>query len=187
MSHTKSALIDEKNELQQRVNELEDKYSSVQSKLAKAAVIFKKYKKRSHKTTENLQDSVQILEAKNQELELEKQALQKCVPPEVHNKLKKQWKDLYRRHQEFRAILLPNIDHVSIGEKSFAVARIQDSTLNLSGEFEQQHQEDLKMLKKRLDQLDDNQKQQLEELHDIAHSTLINNKHDTTEKADDEK
>ncbi|KAK6176330.1 hypothetical protein SNE40_014634 [Patella caerulea] len=189
LSHTRGALIEERNQLHERLKELEGRYSHVQSKLSKAAVIYKKYKTRSHKTTESLRDNIQILEAKNEELDLEKQALKNCVPHEVHNRLKKQWKDLYRRHQEFRAILLPNVKHVAIGDKSFAVATLPQDTHNLSGEFERQHQEDLRLLKTRLDQLDNNQRQQLEELHDIAHSTLLSDRDldDSREKVDDEK
>lgn len=37
---------------------------------------------------------------------------------------------------------------------------------------ERKHQEDLKLLRQRLDLLDDNQQQQLDEFHEIAHSTL---------------
>ena len=39
---------------------------------------------------------------------------------------------------------------------------------------ERRHQEDLKLLRQRLDLLDDNQQQQLDEFQEIAHSTLRN-------------
>ena len=39
---------------------------------------------------------------------------------------------------------------------------------------ERRHQEDLKLLRQRLNLLEDNQVQQLDEFHEIAHSTLRN-------------
>ena len=55
-----------------------------------------------------------------------------------------------------------------------------DSAINVKAMFsfvlfqERRHQEDLKLLRQRLDLLDDNQQQQLDEFQEIAHSTLRN-------------
>lgn len=44
----------------------------------------------------------------------------KCVPQENHNRLKKQWKDLYRRHSEFRKCLIGGgVANVPIGDMMF--------------------------------------------------------------------
>lgn len=45
------------------------------------------------------------------------------MPQDAYNKLKKQLKDLQRRHNEFRNVLLGsgNVQQVSIGEMSFGM------------------------------------------------------------------
>lgn len=43
----------------------------------------------------------------------------KCIPADQYNHLRKRWKDLWRRHQEFRTILLSlpsNCTHDKAGE-----------------------------------------------------------------------
>ena len=52
---------------------------------------------------------------------------------------------------------------------------------------ERRHQEDLKLLRQRLDLLDDNQQQQLDEFQEIAHSTLRSTYHDDHEDTSKEK
>lgn len=177
VAQSKAALVDEKTQLELRVHELEDKLAEAIKKYAKAAGIYKKYKRRSQKIMENLKYKTQILSAKNEELQLEKKALQACVPQDTYNNLKKQWKDLYRRHTEFRKVLASSgVQHVPIGEMSFASVNMDASALpNISYNeqlWERRHQEDLKLLRQRLDLLDDNQQQQLDEFDEIAHSTL---------------
>lgn len=177
VAQSKAALVDEKTQLELRCHELEDKLGDATKKYAKAVSIYKKYKRRSQKILENLKYKNQILDAKNEELQLEKKALQACVPQDTYNNLKKQWKDLYRRHNEFRKVLVSSsVQHVPIGEMSFASVNM-DATLlpNVSyNDQERRHQEDLKLLRQRLDLLDDNQQQQLDEFQEIAHSTLRN-------------
>ncbi|XP_041350468.1 centrosomal protein of 83 kDa-like isoform X2 [Gigantopelta aegis] len=175
VSSQRAAFIDEKTQLELRIHDLEAKFENASSKLSKAALIHKKFKRKYRKVIEHLKEKLQLLEAEYTELDLEKQALSKCVPQDAYNRLKKQWKDLYRRHSEFRALLLPNIRQVPIGDMSFGTMAIPfDVTLpNFSFDLEQQHQEDLHLLKQRLDTLDLAQKKQLEELQDIGHSTLV--------------
>lgn len=175
LAQSKSALVDEKTRLELRVQELEDKLADATKKYAKAVSVYKKYKSKSCKVIENLKYKCQILDAKREELELEKKALQSCVPQDTYNNLKKQLKDLQRRHNEFRKVIVSQgIQHVPIGEMSFASINLDATVLpNYSfNEQERRHQEDLKLLRQRLDLLDDNQQQQLEEFHEIAHSTL---------------
>ena len=43
------------------------------------------------------------------------------MPADTYARLKKQWKDLYRRHQEFRNIILGHLPQdVVIGERTFS-------------------------------------------------------------------
>jgi len=131
--------------------------------------------------TEHLKDKVTVLQATNKEMEIEKEAMQKCVPQDQFARLKKQWKDLYRRHQEFRNIILGRLPQgILIGDREkftskvdFALDRTVPNMTLMEQELEQQHQEDLRMLRERLDHLDNLQSAQLEELTSIAHSTLI--------------
>lgn len=179
VAQSKAALVDEKTQLELRVHELENKLAEATKKYAKAVSVYKKYKRHSQRVIENLKYKCQIYDAKNEELQLEKKALQACVPQDTYNNLKKQWKDLYRRHHEFRKVLVSSgVQHVPIGEMSFASINMDATVLpNVSYNeqlWERRHQEDLKLLRQRLDLLDDNQQQQLDEFHEIAHSTLRN-------------
>ena len=55
----------------------------------------------------------------------------KSVPAETYARLKKQWKDLYRRHQEFRNIILGHLPQdVVIGERTFSKMEVN---VNLDG------------------------------------------------------
>ncbi|XP_052781716.1 centrosomal protein of 83 kDa-like [Mya arenaria] len=180
LSQAKSALIEEKTRLELRVQELEDKLADAMKKYSRAASIYKKYKSKSTRVIENLKYKAQVLDGKREELELEKQALQSCVPQNTYNSLKKQLKDLHRRHTEFKRVLLSSgVQQVNIGDMSFASINL-DATLlpNYSfNEQERRHQEDLKLLRQRLDLLDDNQQQQLGEFAEIATSTVRSTSH----------
>ncbi|XP_033746476.1 centrosomal protein of 83 kDa-like isoform X1 [Pecten maximus] len=178
VAQQKTAFTDDRTQLELRVHELEDKLGTAQKKYQKACSVYKKYKKRSQHVVENTRDRLQLMEAKNEELQLEKKALESCVPQDTYNKLKKQWKDLQRRHGEFRRFLLSTggLQQVAIGDMSFGSVNLaMDTTLipNVSfTEQERKHQEDLRLLKQRLDIVDSNQQHQLEELQEIAHSTF---------------
>ena len=53
------------------------------------------------------------------------------MPAETYARLKKQWKDLYRRHQEFRNIILGHLPQdVVIGERTFSKMEVN---MNLDG------------------------------------------------------
>lgn len=176
LTQQRSSYTDEKTELDNRVRELHDKLAQVQKKYQKALSLYKKLRTKSYRVVDNLKDKIQLLEAKNEQLDLEKKALEKCVPQESHNRLKKQWKDLYKKHAEFRKCLIGGVTNVPIGDMMFtSVNMTQDATFfpNYSfSEEERKHQEDLRILKQRLLMVDNNQQQQLEELQEIAHSTF---------------
>lgn len=180
VSQQRTAFIDDKSQLELRVHELQDKLSQVQKKYQRALLVYKKYKKKSLYVIDNIKDKLALMEAKNEELSLEKKALEQCVPQDTFNRLKKQWKDLQRRHGEFRRVLLSGVTQVAIGDLTFANMTMPlDATFlpnNVSfTEQERKHQHDLKLLKMRLENLDTNQKDQLEEYREIAHSTLRDN------------
>ncbi|XP_061187305.1 centrosomal protein of 83 kDa-like [Saccostrea echinata] len=173
----KSAFTEEKAQIDHRLQELQGQLKELHGKYQRALTAYKKYKKKSTHVVERLKDKIEILEAKNVEIELEKKALQACVPQDIYSKLKKQWKDLHRRHNEFRKVLLSSVFPVTIGDMSFANVTVPVDCTFLPGnvsftEQERKHQEDLRLLKQRLDRVDNNQQKQLEELQEIASSTF---------------
>ncbi|BFZ10868.1 hypothetical protein BsWGS_13907 [Bradybaena similaris] len=177
----RSALAEHRMQLEQRVHELEAKLGQAHSKYTRASAIHKKLKKKTVRVTDHLKEKVMLLKAQNTELDLEKQALQKCVPAEKYNRLQKQWKNLWRRHQEFRAILFSVPSNITVTNFS-QENKVQDISILLNqsafdNELEERHQEDLKVLRTRLEALDKAQHQQFLELADLS----------TTEKQDHEK
>ncbi|XP_023387337.1 centrosomal protein of 83 kDa isoform X2 [Pteropus vampyrus] len=116
-----------------------------------------------------LQEKVEVLEAKREELETENQVLNRQhVPFEDYTRLQKRLKDIQRRHNEFRSlILVPNIPPTS----SINPVSFQSSTMVPGMELafpphmqEEQHQRELSLLRKRLEELETTQRKQLEEL-----------------------
>ncbi|XP_063439266.1 centrosomal protein of 83 kDa-like isoform X1 [Mytilus trossulus] len=178
LSQQRSSYTDERTELDNRVRELHDKLSEVQKKYQKALTLYKKLRSKSHRVVENLKDKLQLTEAKYEQLDLEKKALEKCVPQENYNKLKKQWKDLHRRHAEYRKCLIGGgtVSNIPIGDMMFTSFNVtHDATFlpNYSySEEERKHQDDLRILKQRLEMVENNQQHQIEELQEIAHSTF---------------
>ncbi|XP_025106965.1 centrosomal protein of 83 kDa-like isoform X2 [Pomacea canaliculata] len=180
LSQQRVAMQEERSHADSRLSEMEQKLSELQSKYSLAAGIHKKLKKKYSRVTEYLRDKITVLKVSNHELDLEKQVLHKnTVAADQHLRLKKQWRDLYHRHQEFRAIILGYSPRdVIFGNKGLVKGdNPSDFTLPnmtfMEQELEKQHQEDLRMLRKRLDHLDYLQTAQLEELSNIAHSTLL--------------
>lgn len=68
-----------------------------------------------------LQEKVEVLEAKKDELETENQVLNRQnVPFEEYTRLQKRLKDIQRRHNEFRSlILVPNMPPTASFNPSF--------------------------------------------------------------------
>ncbi|XP_070110593.1 centrosomal protein of 83 kDa isoform X2 [Equus przewalskii] len=161
--------LEEKHKLHERITDREEKYNQAKEKLQRAAIAQKKRKSLHENKLKRLQEKVEILEAKREELETENQVLNRqSVPFEDYTRLQKRLKDIQRRHNEFRSlILVPNIPPTaSINPVSF-----QSSTMVPGMELsfpphmqEEQHQRELSLLRKRLEELETTQRKQLEEL-----------------------
>ncbi|KAF6339059.1 centrosomal protein 83 [Rhinolophus ferrumequinum] len=162
--------LEEKHKLHERITDREEKYNQAKEKLQRAAIAQKKRKSLHENKLKRLQEKVEILEAKREELETENQVLNRQnVPFEEYTRLQKRLKDIQRRHNEFRSlILVPNIPPAvsSINPVSF-----QSSAVVPSMELafpphvqEEQHQRELSLLRKRLEELETTQRKQLEEL-----------------------
>nr|XP_008176957.1 centrosomal protein of 83 kDa isoform X1 [Chrysemys picta bellii]XP_042715751.1 centrosomal protein of 83 kDa isoform X1 [Chrysemys picta bellii]XP_042715752.1 centrosomal protein of 83 kDa isoform X1 [Chrysemys picta bellii] len=184
--------LEEKHKFIQRITEREEKYDQVKEKLHRAAVAQKKKtdvscltlmspsasdvreeikstvskrKALNDNKQKRLQEKIELLEAKREELETENQVLNRQnVPYEEYTRLQKRLKDLQRRHNEFRSlILVPNIPSLNpvSGMSSTLVPAPEISFPHLQ---EEQHQRELSLLRKRLEDLETTQRKQLQEL-----------------------
>lgn len=113
-----------------------------------------------------MQEKLQLLEAKIEELEKENQVLNRQnVSYEEYARLQKRLKDLQRRHNEFRSLILnPGIP--SLNPISATSAPVPPPGPDVPFLFlqEEQHQRELSVLRKRLEDLETTQRKQLQEL-----------------------
>ncbi|XP_034790133.1 centrosomal protein of 83 kDa isoform X2 [Pan paniscus] len=161
--------LEEKHKLHERITDREEKYNQAKEKLQRAAVAQKKRKSLHENKLKRLQEKVEVLEAKKEELETENQVLNRQnVPFEDYTRLQKRLKDIQRRHNEFRSlILVPNMPPTaSINPVSFqSSAMVPSMELPFPPHMqEEQHQRELSLLRKRLEELETTQRKQLEEL-----------------------
>uniref|UniRef100_A0AAQ6ABD5 Centrosomal protein 83 n=1 Tax=Amphiprion ocellaris TaxID=80972 RepID=A0AAQ6ABD5_AMPOC len=156
--------LEEKHKLQEREAELQQKYCQVKEKLQRAAAAQKKRKTLTESKEKRLQDKIQLLEAKIEELELEAAAAKKRSSfSEEQAQLNRRLKELQRRHNEFRRLLLG-------GQGSFS--GWVNGCLTFPDCFpllqEEQHQGEFSLLRRRLENLESAQQQQLEELGSLV-------------------
>ncbi|XP_077932541.1 centrosomal protein of 83 kDa isoform X2 [Halichoerus grypus] len=161
--------LEEKHKLQERITDREEKYNQAKEKLQRAAIAQKKRKSLHENKLKRLQEKVEVLEAKREELETENQVLNRQnVPFEEYTRLQKRLKDIQRRHNEFRSlILVPNIPPAaSVNPVSVqSSAMVPGTDLSFPPHMqEEQHQRELSLLRKRLEELETTQRKQLEEL-----------------------
>ncbi|KAI5947419.1 Centrosomal protein of 83 kDa [Manis javanica] len=161
--------LEEKHKLHERMTDREEKYNQAKEKLQRAAIAQKKRKSLHENKLKRLQEKVEVLEAKREELETENQVLHRQnVPFDEYTRLQKRLRDIQRRHNEFRSlILVPNIPPTaSVNPVSFqSSAMIPGMELSFPPHMqEEQHQRELSLLRKRLEELETTQRKQLEEL-----------------------
>ncbi|XP_051974656.1 centrosomal protein of 83 kDa [Xyrauchen texanus] len=153
--------LEEKHKLQDKEAELRDKYSQAKERLQRAAFAQKKRKTITELKEKKLQDKIQLLEAKIEELEIEAStAKKKSSYSEEHAQLSKRLKELQRRHNEFRRLLLGN----QMTSTPLAPSLLIPADSIFSNIQEEQHQRELSVLRRRLEDLESSQQQQLEEL-----------------------
>ncbi|XP_071465744.1 centrosomal protein of 83 kDa isoform X4 [Marmota flaviventris] len=161
--------LEEKHKLHARITDREEKYNQAKEKLQRAAIAQKKRKSLHENKLRRLQEKVEVLEAKKEELETENQVLNRQnVPFEEYTRLQKRLKDIQRRHNEFRSlILVPNMPPTaSVNPVSMqSSAMVPGMELSFPPHMqEEQHQRELSLLRKRLEELETTQRKQLEEL-----------------------
>ncbi|XP_032445456.1 centrosomal protein of 83 kDa isoform X3 [Xiphophorus hellerii] len=171
--------LEDKHRLQEREAELQQKYSQAKEKLQRAAVAQKKRKHQTENREKKLHNKIQLLEAKIEQLELEAAAATKrrSTFSEEQAQLRRRLKELQRRHDEFRCLLLSGQGpalmtsalslgkNILIGDDGVIVCVLQE------GEFS--------LLQRRLESLENAQQQQLEEL-----GSLVQKEHDEPPKHD---
>ncbi|KAM9845950.1 centrosomal protein of 83 kDa isoform 1-T1 [Aulostomus maculatus] len=165
--------LEEKHKLQERNGELQLKYSQYKEKLARAAAAQKKRKTQTENKEKRLQDKIQLLEAKMEELELENAAAKKRpLHSEEQAQLSRRLKELQRRHNEFRRLLLGSQAPFSVGSALLTSSPAPFVLLGSEGPLanipEEQQQRELSVLRRRLEDLESAQQQQLEELGSLV-------------------
>ncbi|XP_071490430.1 centrosomal protein of 83 kDa-like [Diadema antillarum] len=165
LTQHKMSWMDEKTQLERRLDELERKMKQAQKHREEAVQAHAKKKKKYQKVVNRLQDKNQLLEAKNEQLELEKQALRNQIPKETYTKAVRRLRELQRRHAEFRNLMTSaNLSQVPIGGMSFAAASVSQPLDASSPIKSTQHHDDLTAIRHRLDELSENQKLQMDAL-----------------------
>ncbi|XP_023206266.1 centrosomal protein of 83 kDa isoform X4 [Xiphophorus maculatus] len=164
--------LEDKHRLQEREAELQQKYSQAKEKLQRAAVAQKKRKHQTENREKKLHNKIQLLEAKIEQLELEAAAATKrrSTFSEEQAQLRRRLKELQRRHDEFRCLLL-----------SGQGPALMTSALSLGveGQLAADPEGEFSLLQRRLESLENAQQQQLEEL-----GSLVQKEHDEPPKHD---
>uniref|UniRef100_A0A3P8NQS1 Centrosomal protein 83 n=1 Tax=Astatotilapia calliptera TaxID=8154 RepID=A0A3P8NQS1_ASTCA len=172
--------LEEKHKLQEREAELQQKYSQVKDKLQRAAVAQKKRKTLTENKEKRLQDKIQLLEAKIEELELEKNTesfqisyymlfslvCRRLLFSQEQAQVNKRLKELQRRHNEFRRLLLGGQGPFSAGPAFLTSSQAPFVFLGSEGQFD--HGSQFSLLRQRLENLESAQQQQLEELGSLV-------------------
>ncbi|GAB0176569.1 centrosomal protein of 83 kDa [Grus japonensis] len=158
--------LEEKHVLTQCITEKEEKYNQVKNKLCRAAVAQKKRKTLNDNKQRRMQEKLELLEAKIEELEKENQVLNRQnVSYEEYARLQKRLKDLQRRHNEFRSLILnPNIPSLNPVGIMSSPALPPGPEVSFPLLQEEQHQRELSLLRKRLEELETTQRKQLQDL-----------------------
>ncbi|NXT11931.1 CEP83 protein, partial [Prunella fulvescens] len=161
--------LQEKHMLTQRITEYEEKYKQMKSKLSRAALFETSVSQRktlNDNKQRRMHEKIELLEAKMEELEKENQVLNRQnVSSEEYARLQKRLKDLQRRHNEFRSIILnPDIPSLNLVGVMPSSALPPGPAASFSFLQEEQHQKELALLGKRLEELETRQRKQLEDL-----------------------
>ncbi|MBZ3889617.1 Centrosomal protein of 83 kDa [Sciurus carolinensis] len=110
LAQSENDLLNSNQMLKEMVERLKQECRNLRSQAEKAQLEVEKKSLHENKL-KRLQEKVEVLEAKKEELETENQVLNRQnVPFEEYTRLQKRLKDIQRRHNEFRSlILVPNM------------------------------------------------------------------------------
>ncbi|XP_073507791.1 centrosomal protein of 83 kDa [Phyllobates terribilis] len=170
--------LQEKHTLHEDLSQLQEKYKQVKEKMQRASEAQKKRKNIHENKCRKLKERIELLEAKKEELETEKSVLNRQnIPQEEHVRVQKRMKDLQRRHNEFRTLILgPNIGASGfLNTGQYLSSTMVPEVFSFQIAQEEQHQKELSMLRKRLEELEITQERQLEELGPPAERSKTEN------------
>uniref|UniRef100_UPI00359012BC centrosomal protein of 83 kDa-like isoform X3 n=1 Tax=Myxine glutinosa TaxID=7769 RepID=UPI00359012BC len=151
--------LEEKHHLIDRNTQLDKRLAEAKNKIRRAAAAQNKRKKLNQLREKRFVEKLQLLKAQKEEIELQNNIFKKNVPHGEHDRLRRCLKELQRRHDEFRNIIL---GYVVPGQRlTSLMPSFESSGAALQ---ERQHQHEVKMLKQRLEEVERNQRLQLQEL-----------------------
>uniref|UniRef100_A0A672J765 Centrosomal protein 83 n=1 Tax=Salarias fasciatus TaxID=181472 RepID=A0A672J765_SALFA len=157
--------LEEKHKLQEHNAELQQKYCQIKEKLQRAAAAQKKRKALTENKEKRQQDKIQLLEAKIEELELEAAAVRKRPSfSEEQALLKRRLKELQQRHNEFQRLLLAGTGPAPLTSSHSPFLLFGPEVLSSTSTPLPVQQEEMSVLRRRLENLESAQQQQLEEL-----------------------
>ncbi|KAM9824309.1 centrosomal protein of 83 kDa [Neosynchiropus ocellatus] len=157
--------LEEKHKLKEREAKLLQKYEEAKERMKRASVAQKKRRTYTENCEKKLQDKIDLLEAKCEELQLELEVAKKRpLHSEEETQLRRKLKELQRRHDDFYRLLMsgPNL-------QTSPAALLLDPEGQLSNrQDEQQHLLELAQLRHSLEELENVQEQQLEHLGSLV-------------------
>ncbi|CAM9873965.1 unnamed protein product [Lampetra fluviatilis] len=165
------SLEEERLDWLQEKHKLDAKLCRAKEKLNRIVLAHKKRKQLAEKQQKVVVDELQLLEATKEQLEAERNAIKSGAPFDEHRRLRRKFRDLQRRHEEFRRILVPSAS-LPLPGTSAVGAGVGLSWLPPHSTFidlqEDQHQRELVLLKRRVEDMEQTQRLQLEELVSAA-------------------
>ncbi|CAK8689318.1 centrosomal protein of 83 kDa-like isoform X2 [Clavelina lepadiformis] len=163
----KIASMEEKHRIQTRLDQVEHKLKRFNENHERANRQQRKMKQAMLDKIKHLKGKVQLLEAEKEKLEIEMKAGRHGVSLEEHHRLKRRMREVTRRHNEFRRVvglgenLSSTMNTLHADMTSFNMMGLGDLTnLAAGGELEKQHQKELSLIRKRLDEVEMQQQEQ---------------------------
>nr|XP_002120930.1 centrosomal protein of 83 kDa [Ciona intestinalis] len=201
IEENKISALQEKHRLQSRIDQLEFKLTKTTETLEKNKKQQKKWKQSIQEKVRSLNRKTELLEAQKEQLEIETKAGKHGVSMEEHNRTRRRIRELKRRHEEFRRVVgmsdnLPlmtstmNLRHDMTAISPIGLADMTNVTFKDQG---LRHQDEVALLRQRLDEVAKQQQQQMEALdnyvtksdHDVTKGRTMQ-QGDVTEAAKNE-
>ncbi|KAG1679708.1 Centrosomal protein [Nymphon striatum] len=160
MYQLQSNLVSNENNYQKKIQNIENENLKASLDFTEQQRVIKNYSRLIIK----LRKKLELLQAKNNELEVKQEVLSESVSKHEHELLKKKLKNLEKRHNEFRTVVefgSQNMAATSHPFLSAVAAANQDSDFQQYGDID---------LKTRLDAIEDQQKKEIEVLNDFKKS-----------------
>ncbi|XP_077565865.1 centrosomal protein of 83 kDa isoform X1 [Stigmatopora nigra] len=156
--------LEEKHKFEERNAKMEEKYSQLKDKMKKVSVAQKKRRNQTEYKEKKLQHKIQLLKAQMEELKLEAAAANKRpLHSEENAQLRRRMRELQRRHNEFRRLMLGDQANYKFAPTLTSTANFHISNAGSTVPEEEEHKEII-LIRERMDELEKDQQRQLEEL-----------------------